>query len=728
MTSCSMTGASRRTSRSGDEARGDGRLRVWRGAGGLQASLGLMRQTWGVLRTSPTPVCPQMRKLVHGRVCGRMRELFCRQAREGVSDQDRRWAVEATAGVRGVIPVRRCPRGVENDMQVELDGRRGDLPRPADLSSNSQHHPRDDQRRSLQPGLGGRRMRLAEEDVESKGRWVAEPFQYHQDGRVARRWRWRRIRRGARLPTGWRELSGVDARVTESPGRGESDPGLYPVVPTGGGASRVLDDEGVREVGISVPGLIGGVVGTGPDLRFKGGIFLTIMSVVTQHLVWLTARLKCSVALLIRRFWIFLNRMACACEDFWLDEPMAVCLMAVQCLAPGAWDSINHLSTSPKPKRASITPQVLQAGIGEVGCYRITEEEWDEVVPPEFLNFMRTFDLRSSVEGNGRVRAPVRGITDAIRQTGVLHDEPMSLSPTCFPFMIPKNEIKCSLILSCVGIHKGMYLKPPKFSLASWENIGRWMAEQDQSVQLYGTHIDLTNAYWSFLLPPKAQRIFRFYTSQDSGLVSLDRLPFGWAFSPFLCQQLLGKVVQGAVPDGVFLVHYLDDFILLSANIMLLSMTTEEVAERIRRAVFLVSLKSTLTPVQVLKALGKVVNLKERRIQVQPFVFLQLIVAWIRLATCGYSKRRLDKLLGTLQWHLRPRRGFSGLLAGSYAWSRFGPETAAATPVKVLEGLASAIAIACENRPELAPDFCCSYAQGASAGWLVLAGKTGCIG
>ena len=56
--------------------------------------------------------------------------------------------------------------------------------------------------------------------------------------------------------------------------------------------------------------------------------------------------------------------------------------MAVQCLGPGAWDSINHLSTSPKPKKASITPQVLQAGIGEVGCYRISEEEWDEVVPP----------------------------------------------------------------------------------------------------------------------------------------------------------------------------------------------------------------------------------------------------------------------------------------------------------------------------------------------------------
>ena len=214
---------------------------------------------------------------------------------------------------------------------------------------------------------------------------------------------------------------------------------------------------------------------------------------------------------------------------------MAVCVTAVRCVTPEASDSINHLSTSPKPKKASITPQVLQVGVGAVGCYRITDADWDEVVPPEFLVFMQDFDPRNSVEGNGRARARIQGITDAIRETGVLHDEPTSLAPMCFLFVIPKNEIKCSLVLSCVGIHKGMCLKLPKFSLVSWEGIGRCMAEQDPCVELYVTHTNLTNAYYSFLLPPKAQRVFRFYTQQKGGLVSLDRLPFGWAFSPFLC-------------------------------------------------------------------------------------------------------------------------------------------------------------------------------------------------
>ena len=80
-------------------------------------------------------------------------------------------------------------------------------------------------------------MLLDEEDVESKGRQVAEFSQYHQDGRVVRRWRWRRIGREARLSAGWRELRSVDARVMESPDQGEIDPGLNPLIPTGGGGS-----------------------------------------------------------------------------------------------------------------------------------------------------------------------------------------------------------------------------------------------------------------------------------------------------------------------------------------------------------------------------------------------------------------------------------------------------------------------------------------------------------
>ena len=143
----------------------------------------------------------------------------------------------------------------------------------------------------------------------------------------------------------------------------------------------------------------------------------------------------------------------------------------------------------------------------------MTDQEWDAAVPPKFLRYMRTFDLRIAHKGNGRARATVSGMTDAIRRTGVLHDEDTSLPLTCFPFVIPKNDIQCSLILSCVGIHRGLHLKPPKFSLASWEGIGRWMAEQPSAAHLYGIF-----AYRIFLCLPRAERNQRFLFDQNESM------------------------------------------------------------------------------------------------------------------------------------------------------------------------------------------------------------------
>ena len=263
---------------------------------------------------------------------------------------------------------------------------------------------------------------------------------------MARRWRWRKVLRGEPVPEGWRDLNGETGRAMANRDPNENDPGLYPVAPSSDSGVRVvLGDEGAGSE-MKVSGVLESVVGLGPGLHYKGGVFVTIMAELTRHFVWMAIKLACAEALLVHRLWIFLLRLTSVCEDFRLDEPMAVCLMAVRCLSPEAWESLNHLSTSPKPKLARVTPEILAAGIGEVGCYQMTEREWDEIVPPRFLRFMEFFYLREMPKGNGRVRKPVLGMTDAIRRTGVLHDEDPSMTPTCFPFVIPKNSVKCSFI------------------------------------------------------------------------------------------------------------------------------------------------------------------------------------------------------------------------------------------------------------------------------------------
>ena len=160
-----------------------------------------------------------------------------------------------------------------------------------------------------------------------------------------------------------------------------------------------------------VPGVLGGWVGTENDLRLKAGFFLTIMVVLNRHFLCLACRLRYATGLLVRRLRILLNRIASGCEDFRLDQPLGVCLMVVLCLSPGVWDSVKHLSTSPKPREAKITPQILPAGNGGVGCYRMTDQEWGAAVPPEFLRYRQTFDLRTADRGNGRVRATVSWMT-----------------------------------------------------------------------------------------------------------------------------------------------------------------------------------------------------------------------------------------------------------------------------------------------------------------------------
>ena len=59
-------------------------------------------------------------------------------------------------------------------------------------------------------------------------------------------------------------------------------------------------------------------------------------------------------------------------------------------------------------------------------------------------------------------------------------------------------------------------------------------------------------------------------------MLGATRLPFGWKFSPYLCQRILRDLLRLHIPQGVELLHYLDDFVLVSADCPLLHGTTQE--------------------------------------------------------------------------------------------------------------------------------------------------------
>ena len=73
------------------------------------------------------------------------------------------------------------------------------------------------------------------------------------------------------------------------------------------------------------------------------------------------------------------------------------------------------------------------------------------------------------------------------------------------------------------------------------------------------THVDLFTGFWSFLLPGGSEGMFRFRFGGK--LWDMKRLPFGWKYSPVICQQLLGSLGQDLIPHEILLTHYLDDFL-----------------------------------------------------------------------------------------------------------------------------------------------------------------------
>ena len=96
--------------------------------------------------------------------------------------------------------------------------------------------------------------------------------------------------------------------------------------------------------------------------------------------------------------------------------------------------------------------------------------------------------------------------------------------PKCTPFVIPKKDVKASMILDCTPGNAADPKAPPHFILASWMALGEWL-------QVYGgadlrmTHVDLSNAFWSFLLPVGSEGMFRFRFGEK--LWDMKRLPFG---------------------------------------------------------------------------------------------------------------------------------------------------------------------------------------------------------
>ena len=125
--------------------------------------------------------------------------------------------------------------------------------------------------------------------------------------------------------------------------------------------------------------------------------------------------------------------------------------------------------------------------------------------------------------------------TEALQQLSRQEADALGIpwSPTATAFTIPKNETKARLILHGVRANQRQWeggYRVPRVSLPQVESLAEVFS---QGLRGWGANIDITNCYWSILLPKGKVHLFR--VGGEECVWIFKTLPFGWSYSQLLC-------------------------------------------------------------------------------------------------------------------------------------------------------------------------------------------------
>ena len=128
------------------------------------------------------------------------------------------------------------------------------------------------------------------------------------------------------------------------------------------------------------------------------------------------------------------------------------------------------------------------------------------------------------------------------------------------------------------------------------------------------------------------------------------RLPFGWKYFPVLCQRLLPFFIKDLKAGQTFILHYLDDFMVLSFDKALVAEVTASLVKLLVDKGFLISPKSVLAPVRSLAWLGKQCDLVSGSISNLGGAMAVAVAKRLVLAPGLCTRKRVQNAFGKLRW------------------------------------------------------------------------------
>ena len=190
-------------------------------------------------------------------------------------------------------------------------------------------------------------------------------------------------------------------------------------------------------------------------------------------------------------------------------------------------------------------------------------------------------------------------------------------------------------------------------------------------------------------MPKRRRDIFQVSVSGQS--YAWSSLPFGWKYSPVICQRLMGAVAENSVFDlQVLPFTYLDDIVAEGVR-RVMKRAVRRLRGRLQRARFVVSPKSSLEPTRVLDFVGKIFETKRRRMENRKGMVTALLRSWLRLRLGLVRRRGFERFLWRLEWALRPQGGTAPFLAGAHRWKLSGQQR---VPLSLVRPLLTAVVFA----------------------------------
>ena len=243
-------------------------------------------------------------------------------------------------------------------------------------------------------------------------------------------------------------------------------------------------------------------------------------------------------------------------------------------------------------KKITDSPFVLQA----VDGYQLEFQSKPPVMSPTEAQDMET--ALKGGGGGGRGETPKH---DGRRNSGADRKRAIEISDGQIGFysrmfLVPKKDGKLSPVINVKPLNQ--FLRTPHFSMTTVKDVFQLIQPNDWAVCL-----DLKDAYFHVPIHPRHHRFLQFIWRGQT--YHYRCLPFGLSTSPRTFTRVTKPIVQHLRSDGIRLVFYLDDVLILASSRLKTEAHARQTVNLLERLGFTLNWdKSSLEPAQQFTYLG----------------------------------------------------------------------------------------------------------------------------